>query len=248
MANAATLEGTRDISGVWARVQTLLPWQRKAPPAKKPETDSDDDGDEDSGRRLWKIPVATLICIVILIAGVGIRIFDPPFVESLRVKTFDLYQRISPRPIGEYPVGIIDIDEKSLAVLGQWPWPRTTIAKLLEKAHEMGAAVVGFDVVFAEHDRMSPALVASSLAQLDETTRQHLRTLPSNESFMADVLKRSRVVLGQVGLPGDMPAGKKSANTPTAVVSVIDKRAPESRIGGMKTFDWQKHWLLKYKN
>ncbi|MBT5498024.1 MAG: CHASE2 domain-containing protein, partial [Alphaproteobacteria bacterium] len=180
MANAATLEGTGDVSGVWARVQTLLPWQRKAPSPKASETDSDDDDEKDSGGRRWKIPVATLICIAILIAGVGIRIFDPPFVESLRVKTFDLYQRMSPRPIGEYPVGIIDIDEKSLANVGQWPWPRTTIAKLLEQAHKMGAAVVGFDVVFAEQDRMSPALVASSLTQLDESTRQHLLTLPSN--------------------------------------------------------------------
>ena len=248
MANAATLEGTGDDSGVWARVQTLLPWQRKAMSSKASETDPDDDDDKDSGGRRWKIPIATLICIAILIAGVGIRIFDPPFVESLRVKTFDLYQRMSPRPIGEYPVGIIDIDEKSLANVGQWPWPRTTIAKLLEQAHKMGAAVVGFDVVFAEQDRMSPALVASSLTQLDDSTRQHLLTLPSNESFMAAVLKRSRVVLGQVGVSGDMPAGKKSANTPTAVVSVIDKRSPESRADGMKTFDWQKHWLLKYKN
>ena len=124
MANAATLEGTGDDSGVRARIQTLLPWQRKATSSKASETDPDDDEDKDSGGRRWKIPIATLICIAILIAGVGIRIFDPPFVESLRVKTFDLYQRMSPRPIGEYPVGIIDIDEKSLANVGQWPWPR----------------------------------------------------------------------------------------------------------------------------
>jgi class 3 adenylate cyclase/CHASE2 domain-containing sensor protein len=248
MANVATLEGTGDNSGVWARVRSFLPWQQKVPPSKTSKPDSTDKGGNKSNGRRWKIPTASLICIAILIAGVGIRIFDPPFVESLRVKTFDLYQRLSPRPIGEYPVGIIDIDEKSLADLGQWPWPRTTIAKLLEQAHKMGAAVVGFDVVFAEQDRMSPALLASSLTQLDEATRQHLRTLPSNESFMAAILKRSRVVLGQVGINGDMPSGKKSANTPTAVLSVIDKRSPESRAGGMNTFDWQKHWLLKYKN
>jgi len=227
----------------------LAPLATQSPTSSTSDSDKEEDGDGDkSSGRHRKIPVATLICIAILIAGVAIRIFDPPFVESLRVKSFDLYQRMSPRPLGDYPVGVIDIDEKSLAQIGQWPWPRTTIAKLLDQAHKMGATVVGFDVVFAEQDRMSPAMVASSLTQLDETTREHLRTLPSNESFMAKVLKRSRVVLGQVGVPGDMPAGKKSANTPSAVVSVIDKRSPESRAGGMNTIDWQKHWLLKYKN
>ncbi|MEL0020521.1 MAG: CHASE2 domain-containing protein, partial [Rickettsiales bacterium] len=150
MADAA-LERTGDVSGVWSRVQTILPWQKKTAPEKK-NTDSDDEDKDDSGRRRWKIPVASLVCIAILVAGMLIRIIDPPFVESLRVKTFDLYQRLSPRPLGDYPVGIIDIDEKSLAKIGQWPWPRTMIAKLLDQAHKMGAAVVGFDVVFAEQD------------------------------------------------------------------------------------------------
>lgn len=230
----ATLERTGDVSGVWARVQTIFPWQKKAAPDKKNnDSDGDDNEEKPSGRR-WKLPITSLICIVILILGVLIRIVNPPFVESLRVKTFDLYQRLSPRPLGDYPVGIIDIDEKSLAKIGQWPWPRTTIAKLLEQAHKKGAAVVGFDVVFAEQDRMSPALVANSLAGLDETTRNSLLSLPSNESHMAKVLKRSRVVLGQVGVPGDMPDGKKSSNTPTQVKAHIGPP-----IG---------NWLLRYKN
>jgi len=232
MADAA-LERTGDVSGVWSRVQTIFPWQKKTAPEKK-NTDSDDEEKGDSGRRRWKIPVASLVCIAILIAGMLIRIIDPPFVESLRVKTFDLYQRLSPRPLGDYPVGIIDIDEKSLAKIGQWPWPRTMIAKLLDQAHRMGAAVVGFDVVFAEQDRMSPALVANSLTGLDETTRKSLESLPSNESHMAAVLKRSRVVLGQVGVPGEMPEGKVSAQTPTQVKAHIGPP-----IGS---------WLLRYKN
>lgn len=236
MANAATLDDTADVSsGVWARVQTLLPWQRKPSTSGAPDTESEDgDEDNDSGGKHWKIPVTSLICIAILIAGVTIRIFDPPFVESLRVKTFDLYQRVSPRPLGDYPVGVIDIDEKSLARVGQWPWPRTTIAKLLDQARKMGAAVVGFDVVFAEQDRMSPALVASSLTGLDEATRRSLENLPSNESHMAKVLKQSRVVLGQVGVPGDMPDGKESAKTPTQVKAHIGPSL--------------EGWLLRYKN
>ena len=172
------------------------------------DADSGDGDDESKKGWSFKLPITSLVCIAILIGGLLGRIIDPPAVETLRVKTFDLYQRLSPRPIGEYPVGIIDIDEKSLAQVGQWPWPRTTIAKLVEQAHKLGAAVVGFDVVFAEQDRMSPALVAKSLAGLDEKTRRSLESLPSNEVYMAKILKRSRVVLGQVGVPGELPEGK----------------------------------------
>ncbi|MBE91240.1 MAG: hypothetical protein CMM76_17570, partial [Rhodospirillaceae bacterium] len=147
MADADTLQRTEDVTGVWARMQTLLPWQRKTTASDKPASNKggDDEDDKPSGGWLKNLPLTTLICVAILIMGLGVRIFDPPMVEILRVKTFDLYQRLSPRPTGEYRVGIIDIDEKSLAEVGQWPWPRTTIAKMLDQTHKLGAAVVGFD-------------------------------------------------------------------------------------------------------
>merc|ERR1711939_1124707 len=113
MADAATLQRTGDGTGVWARVQTLLPWHRKTTASDEPDsnTGGDDNDDKPSGGWLRNLPLTTLICVAILIMGLSVRIFDPPMVEILRVKTFDLYQRLSPRPIGEYRVGIIDIDE-----------------------------------------------------------------------------------------------------------------------------------------
>ena len=50
---------------------------------------------------------------------------------------------------------IVDIDEEALAEYGQWPWPRTIVARLVDKLTEQGAAVIAFDVVFAEPDRSS---------------------------------------------------------------------------------------------
>ena len=214
------------------------------------EADNNNTGGDDENKSGWsfKLPITSLVCIAILIGGLLGRIIDPPAVETLRVKTFDLYQRLSPRPIGDYPVGIIDIDEKSLAQIGQWPWPRTTIAKLIEQAHKMGAAVVGFDVIFAERDRMSPALVAKSLSGLDEITKRSLESLPSNEAYMAKILKQTRVVLGQVGVPGELPDGKSSSKVRTPVMSIVDQRSPEAREGGPSSADWQKKWLLRYQS
>ncbi len=55
------------------------------------------------------------------------------------------------------PVRIVDIDEESLKQVGQWPWPRTVLAELVDKLAAGGAAAIGFDMVFPEPDRMSPA-------------------------------------------------------------------------------------------
>src|SRR3546814_17787027 len=101
-----------------------------------------------------------------------VRAVDPEWVEVLRVKTFDLYQVLSPRPATSQPVAIVDLDEKSLSEIGQWPWPRTVVADLIAKLGEAGAAVVGFDILFSEYDRMSPGPVADHLPGPDPAVRE----------------------------------------------------------------------------
>ena len=97
------------------------------------------------------------------------------------------------------PVTIVDIDEKSLAKLGQWPWPRTRIADLVTNLTKLGAAVIAFDIVFAEPDRLNPDVAADTMRYLDDATRSKLRALPSNDQIFADAIRRSRVVLGETG-------------------------------------------------
>ena len=93
-----------------------------------------------------------------------VRIWDPLPVEALRLRVFDLYQLIAPREATPRPVAIVDIDEDSLKSLGQWPWPRTIVADLVTRVTQMGAVAIGFDVVFPEPDRISPALAAEASA------------------------------------------------------------------------------------
>lgn len=97
------------------------------------------------------------ISLVALMALVALRVADPGPVRDLREGYFDLLQVVAPRPHVPVPVRVIDIDEASLAALGQWPWPRHLLADLTDRLFELGAAVVVFDVLFAEPDRMSPA-------------------------------------------------------------------------------------------
>jgi adenylate cyclase len=155
--------------------------------------------------RRWfgrKFGYARLICLALLIGIAALRIADFAPIEELRVRTFDSFQRIDPRVKTARPVTIVDIDEKSLASkLGQWPWPRTRMADLVTNLTRLGAVVIAFDVVFSEPDRLNPDVAADTFRDLDEETRAKLHALPSNDQIFADAMRRSRVVLGESGLP-----------------------------------------------
>jgi len=156
--------------------------------------------------RRWfarKFGYARLICLALLIGLAALRIADPAPIEELRVRTFDTFQRIDYRVKTARPVTIVDIDEKSLAnpKLGQWPWPRTRIADMVANLTRLGAVAIGFDIMFAEPDRLNPDVAADTFRNLDEATREKLRALPSNDEVFADAMRHSRVVLGETGLP-----------------------------------------------
>jgi adenylate cyclase len=146
---------------------------------------------------------ARLVCLLLLVGFAVLRHDDPPPVEELRIRTFDTFQLLDPRLKKARPVTIVDIDEKSLADprLGQWPWPRTRIADIVNTLTRLGAIVIAFDVVFAEPDRLNPDNAAENFRGLDEATREKLRALPSNDRIFADAIKASRVVLGESGGP-----------------------------------------------
>ncbi|MBV9984218.1 adenylate/guanylate cyclase domain-containing protein [Bradyrhizobium sp.] len=145
---------------------------------------------------------ARLACLVLLVGFAALRIADPAPIEEIRVRTFDTYQRIDHRKKPDNPiVTIIGIDDKSLKALGQWPWPRTKIAELIDKLTRLGAVAIAFDVIFPEPDRLNPEIAADSFRDLDEATRDKLKALPSNDQILAETIKRSRVVLGESGEP-----------------------------------------------
>lgn len=148
------------------------------------------------GRRFG---LGRVICLVLLAWLVMLRIWDPAPLEALRSRTFDLYQRVQPRDATLRPAVIVDIDEASLKSVGQWPWPRTVLADLVTKLTRMGAAVIAFDIIFAEPDRMSPAVAADSFRNLDPVTREQLAKLPNNDVVFADAIQHSRVVIGESG-------------------------------------------------
>src|SRR5688572_27738326 len=102
------------------------------------------------------------VSLLLLIGLIALRHWDPAPVEEIRLRGFDFYQVLKPRDAKLRPVVIVDIDEASLKELGQWPWPRTVVADLVNKLTDLGVAAIGFDVLFAEPDRTSPAVIAQT--------------------------------------------------------------------------------------
>jgi adenylate cyclase len=156
-------------------------------------------------RRAQQVGLARAVCILLLFALVPLRLTDPRPLEELRVRTFDFFQVLRPRPQEIRPVVIVDIDEASLRAIGQWPWPRTTVADLVTQITRLGAVAIGFDIIFPEPDRMSPAIAERSFRGIDAETRAKLDTLPSNDEALAEAIKHSRVVVGQAGAAAPEP-------------------------------------------
>ena len=111
---------------------------------------------------------------------------------------FDWYQQLHPQSYDpETPVRIVDIDEASLAKIGQWPWPRTAMRDLLRELTEKGAVAVGFDVLFIEPDRSSIEEIAKRLpAAQASALLQHAAEERTNDQVFADALRESPSVLG----------------------------------------------------
>jgi adenylate cyclase len=118
------------------------------------------------------------------------------FRKRIQYATFDTYNKIKPREKNDKTI-IVDVDEKSLVELGQWPWSRDVLADLVLNLKELGAKVVAFDMVFSEPDRTSPARVAKTLPEGEQfdLVRDSLNELPDNDKLFAQAIKEADNVI-----------------------------------------------------
>ena len=98
-------------------------------------------------RTLWAFLLMTIVGFMALLLQ------NPLLVEGLRLAQFDQFQRWHPRPYTPVDVRVVDIDEASLKAFGQWPWPRSRIAEMVDVLSSHGASAIVFDVLFSEPDR-----------------------------------------------------------------------------------------------
>lgn len=168
-------------------------------------------------RRRRSIGLVRLVGLGLLLALSLLRYSDPAPLERLRLALFDQYMQAYPRVAEAPSVAIVDLDEASLNRIGQWPWSRGLLARLTDEIGKAGAAVIAFDMVFPEPDRLSPPRLAESLPSLTPEMAARLRSEADTDQLFAGAIARNRVVLGRSGLPKAVAAGFE----PPAPLAVI---------------------------
>ena len=157
-----------------------------------------------------------------------IMLSNPVGLGTLRNLVFDQYQRWHPREWQDTAVRVVDVDDESLARFGQWPWPRTQMARLVERASAGQAAAIGFDVVFAEPDRTSPAAAARQWTLTPEQ-RATIDAMPDHDVAFARAMQGGNVVLGFSVLPASesgAPPGQEPAPSRARFVEAGQPAAP----------------------
>ena len=130
-----------------------------------------------------------------LIALAALNWVGAPWTARLESAWFDAYQTFAPRRVESMPATVVEIDEKSLAALGQWPWPRTLLAQLIDAVAREQPAAIAVDILMPEADALSPERVLARMPHPDPAVVSALGGLPSNDTGLAHTLAAARAVL-----------------------------------------------------
>ena len=153
-------------------------------------------------KRIWEILIPGLL----LLGAIFLRFNDPLPVQYLRNLVFDTYQRLAPRIYDPaLPVRVADIDEKSIAKFGQWPWSRAVVARIVDRLHDLGAAVVVLDIIYTEPDRTAPKAIIANLPDDPQfsQTKVEMAKLPDPDEALAAALARAPSVVSFALLTND---------------------------------------------
>ena len=108
-----------------------------------------------------------------------LSVYRPPYLANLESSVYDTLLRAAQVHPPDRRIVIVDVDERSLSAIGQWPWRRDVIGALITRLRDLGASTVALDIIFAESDRYEAASAGAS-----------------TDAVLADTLREGRVVLG----------------------------------------------------
>jgi CHASE2 domain-containing sensor protein len=139
-----------------------------------------------------------------------LSLYRPAFLVGFEYGVYDRLVRSVPARQPSDRIAIIDVDERSLATVGQWPWRRDVLGRLIARLRESGAAAVALDIVFAEPDRFEIKGVTPDAA-------------------LAESLRGGRVVLGYaMTFDGAHRASRTCVRHPVGLAIV---QPPDDQIG-----------------
>ena len=138
-----------------------------------------------------------LISLLVLIAMIAIKIWNPYPVQLLELKSLDLLLTSKPVTTNE-DIVIIDVTDKTLEKLGQWPIDRKNFADMIDKLRSYEAGAIIFPILFSEPDR------SGHDKEFSESLKQGgivLAQVPTNQSYKPDAARRGFAAIGSDPLP-----------------------------------------------
>ena len=136
-----------------------------------------------------------------VLVTVVLAVFPPALFGRLDNAAYDILLRSVRTKPSSGRVVIVDVDERSLSAIGQWPWRRDLIGSLIARLRDMGAATIALDMVFAEPDRYG-----------DPGGSDQHRGANAQSTFdeaLAATLREGRVVLGHAMRFDNAPAANR---------------------------------------
>src|SRR5437588_1303109 len=161
-----------------------MTWRNRATAASKSPSGSRQLKDSRSTRSASRRLIFLCGVIPAIIAAV-LALYRPISLARLDAAVYDTLLRMASVKPPAGRVVIVDIDERSLSTVGQWPWRRDVMAGLITRLREMGASTIALDILFAESDRDSGAARSNSM-----------NGDVSTDTVLAETLRHGRVVMG----------------------------------------------------
>ena len=146
----------------------------------------------------------------------ALAILTPSLFAQLDRRAYDSLIRSLPAPTERTRVAIVDIDDRSLAAIGQWPWSRDVVARLVTRLRDFGAAVIALDIVFPERDRFEradPERQANPDAELASALRSTQAVVGFAFTFTAPAHTSDGCLLHPLTLPVIQP-GSSNVDMP----------------------------------
>lgn len=149
--------------------------------------------------------------LVVALATAALAVVSRPRFSTLDLKIYDAMLRTAKTKPASDRIAIVAVDDRSLSEIGQWPWPRDVMARLIDRIRDLGARVVALDLLLAEPDRYN---------------RDRPNGSPTTDSMLAASLSRGRVVMSYA-----FTFEPASANDGGCVIHPIDVLAAQGAGG-----------------
>ena len=157
---------------------------------------------------------AVVVSVIILLA---IKIYNPVPLQTLQLKTFDLYQKFGNNYQSKSLV-LLDISDEALKKQGQWPWKRDYLGRTIINAYKNGAALVFLNVVFVHKDRLG-----GDEMFLKMITKYPVILTETKDAKNLTSIERKALGVGNVEVPIDVDGTIRKLPLDKSVPSVIMK-------------------------